>query len=117
MKTLFAGALIAVLAATAGTGGAAETNAAPVWADTAPLTKQNVVLALAGGASARIDVLGPRLFRVRHSKTGKWTESALNRYGVLASSYPETAFQRPLRYANTSVNLTTAISFPDLSRT
>ena len=73
---------------------AAESNAVPVWADTAPLTKQNVVLALDGGASVRVDVLGPCLFRVRHSKTGKWTESALNRYGIFASVFPETDFRR-----------------------
>ena len=94
MRTFFAGAVIAACVASIGTVRAAEANAVPVWADTAPLTKQNVVLALEGGASVRIDVLGPRLFRVRHSKDGKWTESALNRYGVLAATFPETAFQR-----------------------
>lgn len=94
MKTVCAWAVFAALAATAGTILAAETNAAPVWADAAPLTQQNVVLALEGGASVRVDVLGPRLFRVRHSKTGTWTESAMNRYGVFASAFPAAAFQR-----------------------
>ena len=73
---------------------AAESNAVPVWADTAPLTKQNAVFALDGGASVRVDVLGPRLFRIRHSKTGKWTESSLNRYGIFASAFPEVTFER-----------------------
>lgn len=94
MKIVFAGAMIAAFAAATGTTRAAETNAAPVWADTAPLTQQNVVIALQGGASVRVDVLAPRLFRVRHSKTGTWTESAMNRYGVLQAAYPVTAFQR-----------------------
>ncbi len=78
----------------AGTVGAAESNAVPAWADTAPLTKQNVVIALNNGASVRVDILGSRLFRVRHSKTGKWTESALNRYGVLTASFSATPFQQ-----------------------
>ena len=94
MRTLFVRTVIAAFVAAIGTVSAAEPNAAPVWADAAPLTKQNVVFALEGGASVRVDVLGPRLFRVRHSKTGKWTESALNRYGVLAATFSETAFQR-----------------------
>ena len=94
MNMRFAATVISVFTAVIGAVGAAESNAVPVWADTAPLAKQNVVFALDGGASVRVDVLGPRLFRVRHSKTGKWTESALNRYGVLASAFPETAFER-----------------------
>jgi len=41
----------------------------------------------------RVDVLGERLFRIRHSKTKQWTESALNRYGVLTAAFPEVAFE------------------------
>ncbi len=66
---------------------------APGWADTA-LTKQNVVLALDGGGQVRVDVLADRLFRIRYSKTGKWTESGLNRYGVLCRRLPEVAFEK-----------------------
>ncbi len=94
LKTSFAGVLITAMAVAAGTLSASETNAAPVWVDTAPLTRQNVVVMLEDGASVRVDVLGPQLFRVRHSKTGAWTESALNRYGVFAAAFPETPFQR-----------------------
>lgn len=94
MNTSLVATAIALLTTVVGTVEAMETNATPVWADTTPLTKQNVVFTLESGAFVRIDVLGPRLFRVRHSKTGKWTESALNRYGVLASTYSETAFER-----------------------
>ena len=62
--------------------------------DTAPLTEQNVVFALDGGNFVRVDVLGERLFRVRYSKTGQWTESGLNRYGVFTKQFPKTAFKR-----------------------
>jgi len=65
-----------------------EAKPAPVWLDAAPMTGQNVVLPLEGGGSVRIDVLGEQLFRIRYSKTGKWTESALNRYGVFTSAFP-----------------------------
>lgn len=82
------------LGALAGMCGAAEVGKAPGWADTAPLTKQNVVLALGGGGQVRVDVLADRLFRVRYSKTGQWTESGLNRYGVLAADFPEAAFEK-----------------------
>ncbi len=65
----------------------------PSWPDSAPLTKQNVVIPVKGGA-VRVDVLGERLFRIRHSKTGQWTESGLNRYGVLGKTFPEVAFEQ-----------------------
>jgi len=94
MKVLFAGTLAAVFFTAAGVAGAAETNAAPVWADTAPLTAQNVVLTLEDGSFVRVDVLGEKLFRVRHAKTARWTESALNRYGILAATFPAAAFKR-----------------------
>ncbi len=64
------------------------------WPDAAPLTKRTVVVNVEGGASVRVDVLGEKLFRIRHSKTGQWTESGLNRYGILAASFPEIAFKQ-----------------------
>lgn len=78
----------------AGQGRGAEIQATPIWVDEAPLTAQNVVLTLEDGSFVRVDVLGERLFRVRHSRTSPWTESALNRYGILASAFPPAAFQR-----------------------
>ncbi len=39
-------------------------------------------------------MLADRLFRIRYSKTGEWTESGLNRYGVLAADFPEAAFEK-----------------------
>ena len=67
---------------------AEDARKAAFWPDTAPLEKRNVVFALDGGALVRVDVLGERLFRIRHSKTEQWTESALNRYGILAAVFP-----------------------------
>ncbi|NLX96553.1 MAG: DUF5110 domain-containing protein [Rhodopirellula sp.] len=78
----------------AGEGEAPAARAASGWPDSAPLTKQNLVFAVDGGASVRVDILGERLFRVRHSKTGKWTESALNRYGVLEAPSAVTPFEQ-----------------------
>lgn len=73
---------------------AAQPEKGPVWPDAAPLTKQNVILALDAGGSLRVDVLGERLFRIRYSKTGQWTESALNRYGIFSRTFPPVAFQQ-----------------------
>lgn len=87
-------AALAVITLTGSLARAAESATPPVWADTAPMTKRNVVVALDGGAAVRIDVLGPRLFRVRHSLSGSWTESALNRYGIFTAAFPETDFKR-----------------------
>ena len=71
-----------------------DSHKARGWPDSAPLTKRNVVFTLDGGALVRVDVLGERLFRIRHSKTGQWTESGLNRYGVFATVFPEVAFEQ-----------------------
>lgn len=64
------------------------------WPDSAPMTGQNLVFVLDEGGSLRIDVLGERLFRIRYSKTGVWTESGLNRYGILAGGFPEATFEQ-----------------------
>ena len=68
--------------------------AGPVWNDAAPLTKQNVVVALEDGRFLRIDVLNDALFRIRCSTTPQWTESAMNRYGVLTREFSGCAFQQ-----------------------
>ena len=89
--------LICVLLASAllvSKASAEDSSRAHPWPDSTPLTKQNLVFAIDGGALVRVDVLGQRLFRIRHSKTGKWTESALNRYGVFANRFPEVTFQQ-----------------------
>jgi alpha-glucosidase len=71
---------------------AEEPRKAPTWLDATPLTKRNVIVRVSGGGFVRVDVLGERLFRIRQSKTGQWTESALNRYGILSAAFPEIAF-------------------------
>ncbi|MFA7172219.1 MAG: TIM-barrel domain-containing protein [Kiritimatiellia bacterium] len=84
----------ATIAAFLATICSAESNTVPVWADTTALTEQNVVLNCDNGDFVRIDLLSPCLFRIRHSKNGKWTESALNRYGIFKSAFPKTAFKK-----------------------
>ena len=73
---------------------AEDARKATFWPDNAPLGKRNLVFALDSGALVRVDVLSPRLFRIRHSKTKQWTESGLNRYGILNSVFPEVAFEQ-----------------------
>ncbi|MDD4789362.1 MAG: glycoside hydrolase family 31 protein, partial [Pirellulales bacterium] len=64
------------------------------WPDSTPLAKQNLIFGLEQGGFVRVDVLGERLFRVRHSKTRQWTESALNRYGVFNAAFAGVAFEQ-----------------------
>jgi hypothetical protein len=73
---------------------AEDARQATFWPDNAPLGKRNLVFALDTGALVRVDVLSPRLFRIRHSKAKQWTESGLNRYGILNSVFPEVAFEQ-----------------------
>jgi alpha-glucosidase (family GH31 glycosyl hydrolase) len=74
--------------------GMGDVKQARAWPDSAPPAKRNLVFALEGGGFVRVDVLGHRLFRVRHSKTGQWTESGLNRYGIFTAVFPEVAFEQ-----------------------
>ena len=93
MKVCISSFLVSALLC-AGVGRSEQTNSAPRWLDSAPLTAQNVVLALEDGTCVRVDVMGERLFRIRHGKTAQWAESALNRYGFLPATFSKTAFQR-----------------------
>ena len=86
--------LILALALPAGESQAEASKSMPPWPDAVPLSRQNVIVSLANGGVVRIDMLGERLFRIRHSKTGRWTESGLNRYGILRKTFPEAAFER-----------------------
>ncbi|MDD4870103.1 MAG: glycoside hydrolase family 31 protein [Kiritimatiellae bacterium] len=104
----FAGALFA------SEGRSEVTSKTPVWPDSAPLTKRNVVLALDGDASVRVDVLGERLFRIRYSKTKQWTESGLNRYGIFPTVFPEVTFEQA--EANGIYTLTTKHAKLTISR-
>ncbi|MDD4098251.1 MAG: DUF4968 domain-containing protein, partial [Lentisphaeria bacterium] len=50
--------------------------------DTAPLDRHSLVFNLQDRLQLRVDVLTSRLFRLRFSRNGAWTESALNRYRI-----------------------------------
>ena len=91
-----AGGGAADVASGVGARAAANDKPARVVVDAAPPTcaARNVVLNLDGGAFVRVDVLGERLFRIRHSKSTQWTESGLNRYGIFSTVFPEVAFER-----------------------
>lgn len=65
-----------------------------VLLDSKPLSKQNLVFNLDNRSFVRVDVLGQKLFRIRYSKTGHWTESALNRYGIFMDDFPEIPFDQ-----------------------
>ena len=62
--------------------------------DGAPLSpSRSFVVTLQTGDALRVDVLSPRLFRLRHSASPSWTESALNRYGFMREDdFAETPF-------------------------
>ncbi len=73
-------------------------QARPVWKSPAP-NAQSVVTKLADGAQLRVDVLADNLFRVRRSWTNDaqgviWTESGMNRYGILKNEWPKAPFTR-----------------------
>lgn len=87
-------------------GFAADRAKGPPWPDTAPLSKRNIVLKLGNGGFVRADVLRADLFRIRHSKTARWTESALNRYGIFARDFSDVKFDR--RDTGDGLSITTA---------
>ena len=59
------------------------------WKDPAPVGKDSLVVTTPGGV-VRVDPLAENLFRVRvkSSADAAWTESGLNRYGVLEREWP-----------------------------
>ncbi len=57
-----------------------------------PIGKNSCILPLDNGLKLRVDVLSPRLFRLRYQRSEPWCESGMNRYGILKSDYPETNF-------------------------
>ena len=63
------------------------------WKDPLPMGKEALVVKTAGG-DVRIDPLAENLFRVRVTKDGVWTESGLNRYGILKRDWPAVKAER-----------------------
>ncbi len=81
-------------------------QARPVWRAPAP-DAQSAVTKLADGTSLRVDVLAENLFRVRKSWTNDargviWTESGLNRYGILKANWAPVPFSRDGNAVKTS---------------
>ena len=73
-------------------------QARPVWKAPAP-DVQSVVTRLSDDTELRVDVLAENLFRVRRSWTNDaqgviWTESGMNRYGILRNEWPKVPFTR-----------------------
>ncbi len=62
------------------------------WKDPVAPGKQSVIFELQDRTLLRIDVLANNLFRVRRGKTDQWTESGMNRYGILKSDFAPVAF-------------------------
>lgn len=71
-----------------GVCGAGQGTAAARWKDPDAPGAASAVFALADGTKMRVDALAENLFRVRRCVDGTWTESGLNRYGVLARAWP-----------------------------
>ena len=69
-------------------------EARPVWKDPVPMGKNSAIWKLSNADELRVDVLASNLFRVRRSWTNCWTESGMNRYGVLKRDWPDVSFAR-----------------------
>ena len=59
------------------------------WKDLEAPGAASRVTELKDGTKVRVDALAENLFRVRRSRDGVWTESGMNRYGVLKRDWPE----------------------------
>lgn len=60
--------------------------------DDRPVGPQSRVFKLGNGLALRVDVLKANVFRLRYSVNGRWTESALNRYGILKDDFAPAPF-------------------------
>ena len=64
------------------------------WKDQRPVGENSLVVGY-DGCDMRIDVLATNLFRVRVAKDGAWTESGMNRYGILKRDWPAVKAEYP----------------------
>lgn len=55
----------------------------PIWKDPVQDALNAVVCELADSSRVRVDMLAPELFRVRRTRAEVWTESGMNRYGII----------------------------------
>ena len=60
--------------------------------ETTPIGKNSCIPPLENGLLLRVDVLSPKLLRMRYQRSEPWCESAMNRYAILKNDYPETKF-------------------------
>jgi alpha-glucosidase (family GH31 glycosyl hydrolase) len=72
------------------------------WKDAVPAKDSSLVVKTAAGESLRIDVLAENLFRVRRSAGGEWTESGMNRYGVLKRDWAAVKFAKSANALSTA---------------
>ena len=72
-----------VLTATVAVAGFAA-FARPVWEDPDQGGKDAVVRTLGDGSRVRVDAVAADIFRVRRTRGAAWTESGMNRYGIVA---------------------------------
>ena len=96
------------------------------WRDRLPVGEDALVVRSEAG-DVRVDVLAENLFRVRVAKDGAWTESGLNRYGVLKRDWPAVKSEKSLASLKTaaasveveastgSVHFDSAVSKADLA--
>ena len=66
---------------------------APVW-KAPPPDAQSALVEMGQAGTLRVDVLAENLCRVRLGGKDGWTESGLNRYGILKADWPKVAFAR-----------------------
>ena len=72
-----------VLTATVAVAGFAA-FARPVWEDPDQGVEDAVVRTLGDGSRVRVDSVAADIFRVRRTRSQAWTESGMNRYGIIA---------------------------------
>ena len=90
------------------------------WRDPAPCGPESLVV-----GDLRVDPVAENLFRVRMSRGGAWTESGLNRYGILRKDWPKVASDKgpgslttasaEVSVADGAVRIRSRVSAADLS--
>ena len=71
------------------------------WKDQGKIGDNTLIVRQSSGESLRSDVLAENLLRVRKSADGAWTESGMNRYGVLKRDWKEVKFSKSANAVST----------------
>ena len=77
------------------------------WKDQGKIGDNTLIVKQSSGESLRIDVLAENLLRVRKSVDGVWTESGMNRYGVLKRDWKEVKFSKSANAVSTDAAVLT----------